>query len=123
MKKLEECDCDVIHEETIGKILNNMLEEEQFDKLSDFFKILGDKTRIKILFCIDQNEMCVCDIANTLGMTKSAISHQLATLKQMGIVKNRRDGKEVFYSLYDEHVREVFEVGLEHINHKLEGEI
>ena len=93
-----------------------MLKEETFDKLSEFFKILGDKTRMKILFCIDQNEMCVCDIADALGMTKSAISHQLATLKNLGIVKNRKEGKEVFYTLYDEHVREVFEVGIEHIS-------
>lgn len=111
-----ECECNIIHKEKVDKTTNQMLKEETFDKLSEFFKILGDKTRMKILFCIDQNEMCVCDIADALGMTKSAISHQLATLKNLGIVKNRKEGKEVFYTLYDEHVREVFEVGIEHIS-------
>ena len=83
-------------------------------------RMIGDPTRTKILFALDQNEMCVCDIANVLGMTKSSISHQLATLKKSGIVKSRRDGKEVYYTLDDEHVQQVFEVGIEHIEHKNE---
>ena len=88
------------------------------NKLSEFFKILGDTTRTKILYALDKNEMCVCDIANVLGMSKSSISHQLGTLRRCGIVKCKKVGKEVFYMLDDEHVKEVFEVGIEHIEHK-----
>ena len=92
--------------------------DEMTLKLADFFKMIGDPTRTKILFALDQNEMCVCDIANVLGMTKSSISHQLATLKQSGIVKYRKEGKEVYYTLDDEHVKQVFEIAIEHIQHK-----
>ena len=87
-------------------------------ELSEFFKILGDTTRVRILYALDKNEMCVCDIANVLGMSKSSISHQLGTLRRSGIVKCRKQGKEVFYMLDDEHVREVFEIGAEHIKHR-----
>ena len=87
-------------------------------KMADFFSILGDTTRVKILDALDKNELCVCDIANVLGMSKSSISHQLGTLRRSGIVKCRKVGKEVFYTLDDEHVKEVFEVAIEHIEHK-----
>ncbi len=112
------CDCSVIHKEIVEKTLNNMPEEDEFNKLAEFFKILGDTTRVRILHALDQNEMCVCDIANVLNMTKSSISHQLGTLRRSGIVKCRKVGKEVFYMLDDEHVQKVFEVGFEHIEHK-----
>lgn len=112
------CDCNIIHQDIVNDTLNKMLDEDLFNKLAEFFKILGDTTRVKILYAIDQNEMCVCDIANVLGMSKSSISHQLGTLRRSGIVKCKKVGKEVFYSLDDEHVREVFEVGIEHIEHK-----
>ena len=95
-----------------------MTDEYLFSKLAEFFKILGDITRAKILFALDQNEMCVCDIANVLGMTKSSISHQLGTLRRAGIVKCRKQGKEVYYMLDDEHVSRLFELGIEHIEHK-----
>lgn len=117
MKKYE-CDCNIVHKDKVDKTKSHMLDEQTFSELSEFLKTLGDNTRMKILFCIDSEEMCVCDIADTLKMTKSAISHQLAILKSIGVVKNRRDGKEVYYSLDDDHVREVFEIGVEHINHK-----
>ena len=117
------CDCNIIHEEVVKDTLSKMADDDLFNKLAEFFKILGDTTRAKILFALDQNEMCVCDIANVLGMTKSSISHQLATLKQSGIVKYRKEGKEVYYTLDDDHVQQVFEIAIEHIQHKEKGEI
>ena len=112
------CDCNVIHKDVVDNTTKNMPEENTFNKLAEFFKILGDTTRVRILFALDQNEMCVCDIANVLGMSKSSISHQLGTLRRSGIVKCRKSGKEVFYMLDDEHVKQVFEIGIEHIEHK-----
>ena len=109
------CDCNIIHKEKVQKTKNNMPLDETCADVSNFFKVLGDSTRIKILFALDNNEMCVCDIANVLGMTKSSISHQLSTLRLNNIVKCRRDGKEVYYSLDDDHVREVFEVATRHV--------
>lgn len=112
------CDCNVIHKDVVDNTTKNMPEENTFNKLAEFFKILGDTTRVRILFALDQNEMCVCDIANVLGMSKSSVSHQLGTLRRSGIVKCRKSGKEVFYTLDDEHVKQVFEIGIEHIEHK-----
>ena len=112
------CDCNIIHEDMVNDTLNKMPDEDLFNKLAEFFKILGDTTRTKILFALDQNEMCVCDIANVLGMSKSSISHQLGTLRRSGIVKCRKSGKEVYYMLDDGHVKQLFEVGIEHIEHK-----
>lgn len=113
------CDCNIIHEDIVKDTLKNMVDENLFNKLAEFFKILGDTTRTKILFALDQNEMCVCDIANVLGMSKSSISHQLGTLRRSGIVKCRKEGKEVYYMLDDDHVKQLFEVGIEHIEHKV----
>lgn len=112
------CDCNIIHEDLVNKTKNEMEDEEILNKLAEFFKILGDTTRVKILYSLDKNELCVCDIANILGMSKSSISHQLGTLRRSGVVKCRKKGKEVFYMLDDEHVKEVFEVGIEHIEHR-----
>lgn len=112
------CDCSVIHQDVVNKTIEIMPEEDTFNKLAEFFKILGDTTRVKILFSLDKNEMCVCDIANVLGMSKSSISHQLGTLRKSGIVKCRKSGKEVFYMLDDNHIKEVFEIGVEHIEHR-----
>ena len=112
------CDCNIIHQEVVDATLKKLPDFDKFLKLADFFKLLGDTTRAKILFTLDQNEMCVCDIANVLGMSKSSISHQLGTLRRAGIVKCRKDGKEVYYMLDDDHVQKLFELGLEHIEHK-----
>ncbi len=109
------CDCGCIHAEVVEAVRKTMIDDEALYELSDFFKVLGDSTRIKILSALDVGEMCVCDLAVLLGMTKSAISHQLRSLKQANLVKFRRDGKVVYYSLSDEHVRDIFEKGLEHI--------
>lgn len=113
------CDCNIIHQDIVNNTLNNMIDENLLNKLAEFFKILGDTTRTKILFALDQNEMCVCDIANVLNMSKSSISHQLGTLRRSGIVKCRKQGKEVYYMLDDDHVKQLFEVGIEHIEHKV----
>ncbi len=113
------CDCNVIHQEIVDDTLKKMKDENVFNKMAEFFKILGDTTRVKILFALDKNEMCVCDIANVLSMTKSSISHQLSTLRRSGIVKCTKRGKEVYYMLDDEHVQQVFEVASEHIEHKI----
>ena len=118
MKTAEMCDCNEIHENVVEDVKSKMLDNEFITEISTFFKILGDNTRVKILFALDHNEMCVCDIANVLNMTKSSISHQLSYLKDLNIVKSRKSGKEVYYSLDDEHVKEVFEVAISHIEHK-----
>lgn len=115
------CDCNIIHKEVVNNVIKNMPSEETILNISDFFKILGDNTRCKILSILDGNELCVCDIANILNMTKSSISHQLKLLRLTNIVKCNKVGKEVYYSLDDEHVTLVFEVALSHINHKKES--
>ena len=112
------CDCNIIHEDVVKNTINKMPNQDIFNKTAEFFKILGDTTRTKILFALDSNEMCVCDIANVLGMSKSSISHQLGTLRRAQIVKCRKEGKEVYYTLDDNHVKEVFEIAFEHIEHK-----
>lgn len=84
------CDCNIIHQDVVSEVSGLMAEENTFNKLAEFFKILGDTTRIKILYALDKNEMCVCDIANVLNMSKSSISHQLGTLRRCGIVKCRK---------------------------------
>ena len=111
------CDCDAIHQDAVLRAIKNRPESKELDQLSDLFKILGDRTRIAILQTLDQNEMCVCDLANVLDMTKSSISHQLATLRDAHIIKSRRAGKEVYYTLDDDHVTKLYELGLAHIKH------
>lgn len=96
----------------------HMPEEETIFETGDFFKLLGDSTRIKILFALLTSELCVGDMANVLGMTQSAVSHQLRVLRSGGLVKYRKDGKNVIYSLDDEHVAEILKAGLTHIQHR-----
>lgn len=118
MKKnleIDRCDCNVIHEDVIKRVSENMPKEETLYDLAELFKVFGDSTRVKILWALDEAEMCVCDIAVLLNMTQSAISHQLRVLKQARLVKNRKDGKVVYYSLDDEHVKAIFDQGLIHI--------
>lgn len=104
-----------LHEDVIRRVNQEMPEEETLFDLAELFKIFGDSTRIRILYVLFQSEMCVCDIAQLLGMTQSAISHQLQTLKKSKLVKYRRQGKTVFYSLADAHVRTIIGQGMEHI--------
>ncbi len=115
------CDCNVIHQDIVDKMTKEMLVDDLFYKIADFYKILGDTTRMKILYALDKCEMCVCDIANVLGMSKSSISHQLGTLRRSGIVRCRKEGKEVYYMLDDDHIKKVIEMGIEHIEHRENG--
>ena len=111
------CDCTVMHQEIVDDVKKAMIDMGEYKKLALFFKVFADETRIKILWALDLSEMCVCDICSVLDMTKSAVSHQLALLRREHLVKCRREGKSVYYSLDDEHVKQVFETGLEHIRH------
>lgn len=113
---IEKCDCTVIHEEVVSEVRRRLPDEESLLDLADLFKVFGDSTRVKILCALFESEMCVCDIAALLDMTKSAISHQLRVLKQSKLIKNRRDGKVVYYSLDDEHVKNIFDQGLAHVS-------
>jgi DNA-binding transcriptional ArsR family regulator len=111
----DRCDCNVIHDKVVAAVLKRMPEEEVLLNLADLFKVFSDSTRVKILCALRQSEMCVCDIAALLDMTKSAISHQLRTLRQTRLVKHRRDGKVIYYSLDDDHVGNIFDQGLRHV--------
>lgn len=115
---IERCNCTVIHEDIIDKVKDLMPTEENLYDLAELFKVFGDTTRIKILCALFEAEMCVCDIAALLNMTQSAISHQLRALKQARLVKYRKEGKVVFYSLDDDHVQSIFSLGLVHVNEK-----
>lgn len=114
--EIDQCDFISVHEDIVEKVIKVMPGEEQLLDLADFYKIFGDATRIKILYVLSQSEMCVCDIATLLKMGQSAISHQLRVLKQMRLVKSRRDGKAAFYSLADGHIETILAQGMEHIN-------
>ncbi len=109
------CDCTVVHEDAVNSVKAQMSDDALYQKTSTFFKALGDTTRVKIISALDISQLCVCDIANILSMTKSAVSHQLATLREAGFVKCRRDGKTVFYSLDDKHISDILEAGMDHV--------
>lgn len=114
-KDIERCENTCIHEEVVNSVKENMPEEETLYDLAELFKVFGDSTRVKILWALNESEMCVCDIAALLNMTQSAISHQLRILKHARLVKNRREGKVVYYSIDDEHVENIFKQGMNHI--------
>jgi hypothetical protein len=104
-----------VNEETLKMIDNRMPPEEELQDLAEFYRVFGDATRLKILYVLLSAEMCVYDIASVLGMSQSAISHQLRVLKQMDLVKNRREGKTIFYALADAHIVTILSQGLDHI--------
>jgi DNA-binding transcriptional ArsR family regulator len=110
------CSSNVVHEEIVSRVKEEMPQEESLYDLAELFKVFGDTTRVKILYALFVAEMCVCDIASLLNMSQSAISHQLRVLKQARLVKFRRQGKVVYYSLDDDHVKQIFDQGLTHIN-------
>ena len=112
---LEVCSFLHVHEDLVKKVQDSIPDEEDLYSLADFFKIFADSTRIRILYVLLCSETCVCDIAQLLGMTQPAISHQLRILKQMDLVKARRDGKTIFYSLADDHIVSILSQGMEHI--------
>lgn len=109
------CECEEIHKDVVKITKAEMPDMETLYDLADFFKIFGDSTRMSILFAIDKRPMCVCDIADLLGMTRSAVSHQIKTLRQASLVTYRRSGKNVIYRLADDHVRAIIETALLHI--------
>ena len=108
-------ECSVIHEETVAAVCDRLPEDEVIMDLADAFKAFSDFTRLKILLALLNSEMCVCDIAAVLGMTKSAVSHQLKTLKQNNLVRSRREGKVIYYSIADGHVETMISNGMEHV--------
>ena len=112
---VECCDFICTHEDVVKKVQQEMPDEDTLYDLSELFRIFGDSTRIRILYVLFEAEMCVCDIAQLLGMTQSAISHKLRALKNARLVKARRDGKTVFYSLADDHVKTIIDQGIEHV--------
>lgn len=116
--ELQKCDCTVIHEDVVEQVKGQMPEAKQMYDLSELFKSLSDQTRLKILFALSKNEMCVCDIAALLGMSQSAISHQLRVLRNVRLVKYQKAGKVVYYTLDDDHVNAIFKQGLDHVAHK-----
>ncbi len=109
------CDAECVHEQLLKIVNDTMPDETELYDLSELFKVFGDSTRIRILFVLFEAEVCVCDLAKVLNMTQSAISHQLRILKQNKLVKSRREGKSIFYSLADGHVRTIISQGLDHI--------
>ena len=116
--EIERCDCNMIHEDIVNNVRGKMPEDEHLYDLAELFKVFGDTTRIKILWALAESDMCVCDIAVLLNMTQSAISHQLRVLKQARLVKYKKEGKVVYYSLDDAHVKQIFNQGLIHINER-----
>ncbi|MCL2185941.1 MAG: metalloregulator ArsR/SmtB family transcription factor [Treponema sp.] len=115
-KKTHICENDITHEEIINKVRKIMPKDEEFYELADLYKMFSDSTRVRILWALSHSELCVCDIALLLNMTKSAISHQLRALRLTNLVKYEKRGKEVYYSLADSHVKDIFEKGFEHIH-------
>lgn len=116
--KAYECEVEKIHKNKVDAVKAKLIDDDDVFDLAELFKVFGDSTRTKILSCLEISELCVCDIAECLNMNKSAISHQLRILRQAKLVKTRRSGKEVFYSLDDEHVSEIYECALAHIKEK-----
>ena len=113
--EIERCGCLHVHQDAVNEVLGGMPSDETLYDLAELFKAFGDSTRIKILYALFEAELCVCDISRLLGLTQSAVSHQLRVLKGSRLVKFRREGKAVFYSLDDDHVRKIIGQGMEHI--------
>lgn len=119
MKRLEDiCQCNIVHKDIIDIVKDKMPDENILYGAAELFKVFGDLTRTRIISALFHSEMCVCDIASLLDMTKSAVSHQLRILRQTKIVKNRKSGKEVYYSLDDEHIFEIYKTALEHLKER-----
>jgi len=112
---VEHCEHHELHQELIANTMHQLPAEDELYDLAELFKVFGDSTRIRILFALFKEELCVCDLAEVLGMNQSAISHQLKILKNAKLVRNRREGKQMFYSLADDHVSTIIAMGLEHI--------
>ncbi len=116
--EIEVCQGNNVHQDVVNQVTQQLPDEELVKDIAEFFKILGDPTRIRIINILFIKEMCVCDISEIMGMNQSAISHQLKTLKQANLVKYRKEGKSVYYSLSDEHVIQIFDQGMIHIKER-----
>ena len=114
LNDVEHCEACQIHEDVVKAVTDHMPDEDQLYDLAEVFKVFGDSTRIKILYVLFEAELCVCDIAQLLNMTQSAISHQLRILKDGRVIKARRDGQNVVYSIADEHIAQMVAIGIEH---------
>lgn len=114
-ENLVNCDDECIHNDIVNEVIAKLPDEELLYDVAELFKVFGDSTRVRIICALFESEMCVCDIAAVLNMTQSAISHQLRVLKQARLVKYRRDGKTVYYSLADDHIQNIFDQAFEHI--------
>jgi len=110
----DRCEVNCIHHEIVSEVRSHMVSDQIADRLAETFKAMGDSTRIRIINALSHSELCVCDIANLLGMTQSAISHQLRLLRSLRLVTNRKEGNVVYYSLADDHIASLFTQGLEH---------
>ena len=115
MEEQDRCEVLEVHQEAVKKLEEELPPEELLYDLAELFKVFGDSTRIKLLYALFEAELCVCDIAQALGMTQTAVSHQLRVLKANKLVKFRKEGKNVFYSLDDDHVRRIIDQGMEHL--------
>ncbi len=115
---MDVCEIQCINKENVMRVRENTLLAEEVLGLSEIFKALGDPTRVRILHALFQEELCVCDLVEVLGMTQSAVSHQLSSLRKLRLVKHRKAGKMVFYSLDDDHILNLFAQGLAHIRHQ-----
>ena len=113
--KVESCSCNIIHKDVVEEVKDKLPQEEILYDLAELFKVFGDSTRIKIICSLFESEMCVCDLSALLNISQSAISHQLRVLKSARLVKFRRAGKVIYYSLDDEHIKQIFDAGLHHI--------
>ena len=118
MKNEFVCDCHPVDRALTEKVILTMPEGDTFQRLSAFYKVLANENRCKMVYALLENELCVCDLANILSMTKSAVSHQLAMLRKDGVVKYRQQGFRVYYSLDDQHVEDMFRLGLAHMEHR-----
>jgi len=110
------CDCDVIHEDVVNEVKSKMQPKDEYIQLASLYKMFGDATRTQILHALEHHEMCVCDLAVLLGITKSAVSHQLKALRLSNLVKFRKEGQIVYYSLADDHVKLIIDMGMEHLS-------
>lgn len=113
--KVESCSFNIIHKDVVEEVKDKLPQEEILYDLAELFKVFGDSTRIKIICSLFESEMCVCDLSALLNISQSAISHQLRVLKSARLVKFRRAGKVIYYSLDDEHIKQIFDAGLHHI--------
>lgn len=120
MQKVDTCECSIVNEDLVEKGKKELLSHDLIINVAEFFKIFSDPTRLKIVTILLKNELCVCDIAAILGMSHSSISHQLRVLRQFKIVKNRKEGKVVYYSLDDNHISNILSQSIEHYTHKHE---